>query len=41
MNTAIMPELSIEAFESGSIDAEAFDHESHVYIAWLISSDIR
>lgn len=35
MNTAIMPELSIEAFESGSIDAEAFDHESHVYIAWL------
>ena len=35
MNMATKPELSIAAFESGSIDAEAFDHESHVYVAWL------
>lgn len=27
--------LTIDAFEAGSIDAEAFDHESHVYVAWL------
>ena len=35
MNAAAKAGLSIEAFESGSIDADAFDHESHVYIAWL------
>jgi hypothetical protein len=35
MNTAARSELSIEALESGSIAAEAFDHESHVYVAWL------
>ena len=35
MNTAAKTGLSIEAFESGSIDADAFDHESHVYITWL------
>lgn len=29
------PELSIENFEAGHIDAERFDHRSHVYVAWL------
>ena len=29
------PPFTIEAFESGSIDAEAFDHEAHIYMAWL------
>jgi hypothetical protein len=29
------PDLSIEAFEAGAIDAGAFDHEAHVYVAWL------
>ena len=27
--------LTIDAFEAGSIDAGAFDHEAHVYVAWL------
>ena len=29
------PALSIEAFETGCIDADAFDHEAHVRVAWL------
>jgi len=35
MNAAATPEFSVEAFEAGSIDAEAFDHEAHLYVAWL------
>lgn len=35
MNAAAIPQFTIEAFEAGTIDAEAFDHEAHVYIAWL------
>ena len=27
--------LTIEQFESGGLDAGRFDHEAHVYIAWL------
>jgi hypothetical protein len=29
------PDLSLEAFESLDFDVEAFDHEAHVFIAWL------
>jgi hypothetical protein len=29
------PDLTIEQFESGNIDAEMFDHEAHVYVGWL------
>ena len=35
MNAAIEPQLTIEAFESASIDADRFGHEAHVYVAWL------
>ena len=28
-------QLSIENFETGNVDVGAFDHEAHVYIAWL------
>jgi hypothetical protein len=35
MNAAALPEVSIEAFESGALDAAAFDHEAHIYMAWL------
>lgn len=35
MNAIITPSLSIEKFEAGDIDPARFDHESHVYIAWL------
>jgi hypothetical protein len=29
------PELSIEALEAGAVEAGGFDHEAHVYTAWL------
>lgn len=37
MNAATNPgtELSIENFEAGHINAERFDHRSHVFVAWL------
>ena len=35
MNAAAIPPISIEVFESGRIDAEMFDHEAHIYVAWL------
>lgn len=35
MNSVLEPRLSIEQFEAGDVDAERFDHEAHVYIAWL------
>jgi hypothetical protein len=34
MNAVVAPGLDIEAFERGEIDAEAFDHEAHVFLAW-------
>ncbi len=35
MNAAIGPEITIADFEAGDIDAEHFNHESHVYVGWL------
>lgn len=35
MNAAPTPAVTIAAFESGQLDAESFDHEAHVYLAWL------
>ena len=35
MNAAARPRLSLDAFEQGLIDPDAFDHEAHVYVAWL------
>ena len=35
MNAAATPALSIEALEAGRIDAGTFDHEGHIYLAWL------
>jgi hypothetical protein len=35
MNAAARPELTLDAFESGTVDPDAFDHEAHVYMAWL------
>ena len=35
MNAVTVPELTIDAFEAGSVDADAFDHEAHIYVAWL------
>mgnify|MGYP000057739626 FL=1 len=27
--------LTIDRFESGAIDPAVFDHEAHIYVAWL------
>ncbi len=35
MSAVTAPGVSIEALESANIDAESFNHESHVYAAWL------
>lgn len=35
MNAAAKPALTVDAFENGAIDPGAFDHEAHVYVAWL------
>ena len=35
MNAATHARLSVAAFEAGEIDVDAFDHEAHVYVAWL------
>jgi len=35
MNAATKPELTVAAFEAGDFDPDAFDHEAHVYVAWL------
>jgi hypothetical protein len=34
VNARKLGRLSVESFESGAIDVDAFDHEAHVYIAW-------
>ena len=35
MNAVASPTLSIDAFEAATISAAAFDHEAHIYMAWL------
>ena len=35
MSAILESKLTIENFERGEVDAERFDHEAHVYMAWL------
>lgn len=35
MNAIAAPDISIASFENGTIDAEAFDHQAHIFVAWL------
>ena len=35
MNAVLKPAFSVEAFERSEIDPDAFDHQAHVYVAWL------
>ena len=35
MNAAARPAVTVEALEDGTLDVGAFDHEAHVYAAWL------
>jgi len=33
--TEALPAVDVDTLESGAIDLETFDHEAHVYAAWL------
>jgi hypothetical protein len=35
VNAVAHPDLTIAAFETGAIDPDSFDHESHIYMGWL------
>ena len=35
MNAAARPDITLEAFEAGTLDPDACDHASHVYVGWL------
>lgn len=35
MTTVCEQQITIEQFETGEVEAELFDHEAHVYVAWL------
>ena len=35
MNALATPDLSIRALENAEIDPDSFNHEGHVYLAWL------
>lgn len=35
MNAAAAPSVTIAALEDGTLEAQAFDHEAHVYLGWL------
>ena len=35
MSAISKPAVTIDAFEAGQIDVDSFDHEAHVYLAWL------
>jgi hypothetical protein len=35
MAAATLPEVNLESFAAGSIDPDAFDHDAHIYVAWL------
>lgn len=35
MSPSPLPRVTIESFEAAQINADAFDHEAHVYTAWL------
>ncbi len=35
MNAVVQPDLTIADFEAGNIDPEQFNHQGHIYVAWL------
>lgn len=40
MNDAMRESLTIDAFERHAVDFSQFDHEAHVYIAWLYLQEL-
>ena len=35
MDTAAIPNLTLDSFAAGNIDVDTFDHAAHIYAAWL------
>jgi len=35
VSAAPIPQFTVELFEAGTIDVDAFDHNAHIYLAWL------
>lgn len=35
MSVAQRPPFSVDSLEAGTLDVDSFDHEAHVYLAWL------
>jgi len=35
MSAVAKPQITIDAFENATLDPKTFDHEAHVYVAWL------
>jgi len=35
VSSAPIPQFTVELFEAGTIDVDAFDHAAHIYVAWL------
>jgi len=35
VSAATLPGFSVAGFERGEVDPQAFNHEAHVYVAWL------
>ncbi len=35
MSAVMRPDLTIADFEAGNIDPEQFNHQGHIYVAWL------
>lgn len=40
MSNELRAYFTIERFESGDIDPARFDHEAHIYVAWLYLSSL-
>lgn len=40
MNAAAIPKFTVAAFEDGTLDVDAFDHEAHIYVAWLYLEEL-
>ena len=35
MNASVLPNITLDQFECADVDPHQFDHEAHVYVAWL------
>lgn len=35
MGAATLPDITLDSFAAGKVDADTFDHAAHIYVAWL------